>query len=168
MKKIIVTVLAVLMVLPMLFSCASNEPTSTKYGTAEKAVNVKVVIVNTGYVPPTTEAEEGEEPEVDVNNPEFYYNGKVELYVTNPTVEDALNAVFAMIKENYACSIDENNVTITDYADNFNVGNFWVYTIANKEVSLTQTLVEGNTINLNFNFADNATQEATQEATTAE
>ncbi len=149
MKKTLMLVLAIVMVVPMLFSCGGETPVSTKYGTEETAVKVTVVIENPDYVPPTTEAPEGEEPEVDPENPEFFFNGTVELYVKKPTIKDALLAAFAKIEDTYTCSVDEDNaVTVDDYADTFTSANsvYWEYTIdgVKAEKSITaETLKDG-------------------------
>ncbi len=170
MKKILFGAMAVIMLLPLLFSCAPAEPESTKYGTEEKAVKVTVVIENPDYVPPTSEPAEGEEEEVDPENPEFFYNGTVELYVKDPTVADALQAVFLKIKDTYTCSIaEDNSVTIDDYADSFasNNSSFWEYTVngvATKSAITSESLKQGDKLVAVFTSLINETTE-TQEAT---
>ena len=149
MKKTLMLALAVLLVLPMLFSCQTSQVKTEKYGTEEKAVTVTVVIENPDYVPPTTEAPEGEEPEVDPENPEFFFNGTVDLYVKNPTIKDALLAAFAKIEDTYSCSIDEdNNVSIEDHTDSFSAANsvFWEYSIngIKAEKSITAETLKAN------------------------
>lgn len=170
MKRFLFGVLAVVMLLPLIVSCGPSKPDSTKYGTEETAVKVTVVIENPDYVPPTTEAAEGEEPEVDPENPEFFYNGTVDLYVKEPTIADALKAVFAKIEETYTCSIaEDNSVTIDDYADSFASANssFWEYSINGipAKASITaEKLKQGDKLTAVF-VSYIETAEGTQEAT---
>lgn len=173
MKKILIMAMAVVMLMPMLFSCQGGDPESTKYGTAETAVKVTVQIENPDYVEPTTEPAEGEEVEVDPTNPEYFYNGTVELYVSEPTVADALKAVFGIIKDDFNCSIDDdtNEISIDDHTDSFTVGasSFWEYTLNNavaKASVSAQVLKEGDSVHFVFTSTQaEATTEATAEAT---
>lgn len=118
MKKSLFLILALVMILPLLFSCNGDGQKQTKYGTYETAITVTVIIPNLDYVEPTEELPEGEEPVEDPANPKMFYDGTVEIFVDpeTVTVEDALNAAFAVINSKWAgtASIDKSGNSTTD------------------------------------------------------
>ena len=151
MKKALFLAMAIVMVLPMLFSCQAPAPESTIYGTAENAVKVKLTIKNPDYVAPTVELEEDE---VDPENPEFFFDGYVEMYVEKPTLQDALQAASLLMKD-YDLSIEEDGaiyvVTIDKYTNDATT--FWEYTINNQPAKKSiayQELKKGDVIVAEF------------------
>lgn len=150
MKKVLFLAMAIVMVLPMLFSCQPAAPESTVYGTAENAVKVKLTIKNPDYVAPTVEVDDEEE---DPENPEFFFDGYVEMYVEKPTLQDALQA--AALLMNYELSIEEDGaiyvVTIDKYTNSGT--SFWEYTINDqlcKKSIAYQELKKGDVIVADF------------------
>lgn len=172
MKKSLALVLALLMVLPMLFSCQGETQKSTKYGNAETSIKVNVTIKNPDYKAPETTApaestaaasSTEEEEALDMENPEFFYDGVVELFVENPTVEDVLNASFLLIAKVFPdaqCSVNEKGeLTICGTSDNLSgaVSYFWDCTIndtAIKSGVSVETVKNGDT--LVFEYTSNA------------
>ena len=147
MKKVLFLAMAIVMVLPMLFSCQPAAPESTVYGTAENAVKVKLTIKNPDYVAPTVEVEDEEE------DPE------------KPTLQDALQA--AALLMNYELSIEEDGAIFVVTIDNYtNSGtSFWEYTINDqlcKKSIAYQELKKGDVIVADFVSLND------QQATTAE
>ncbi len=150
MKKALFLILAVLFVLPLMASCQDSNSTPGKYGTYETAVKVTGQIPNPDYVAPTESLPEGEEPEENLENPEFYFDGTVDLYVDPKTVDliDAVKAVAGLVKDRWTITVDDTNtVTIGDRAFRAKPFAGWVFDLnTQQDVSPTTNVKAGDKI----------------------
>ena len=175
MKKFLFVILALVMVLPLLVSCGDGSKKETKYGTYETAIKVRVVIPNLDYVEPTEELPDGEEPVEDPANPKMFCDGDVEVFVdpNTVTVEDALNAAFAVINSKWSgtASIDKSGNNTTDHTITIGTRAFRVSPYSAWEIYIngleTQSAI-GDKINagdkIELKWVDDAAQPATADA----